>query len=44
MADASFAGMNVVERRVRPSTDHLSPLTAPRACAALVRSALKAVR
>jgi pimeloyl-[acyl-carrier protein] methyl ester esterase len=44
MADASFAGMNVVERRVRPSTDHLSPLTAPHACAALVRSALKSVR
>jgi pimeloyl-[acyl-carrier protein] methyl ester esterase len=43
MADASFAGMDVVERRVRPSTDHLSPLTAPHACADLIRAALKAL-
>lgn len=43
MADASFAGMNVVERRVRSSTDHLSPLTAPHACADLIRAALKAL-
>ena len=43
MADASFASMTVVERRVRPSTDHLSPLTAPHACAELIRAALKAV-
>jgi pimeloyl-[acyl-carrier protein] methyl ester esterase len=43
MADASFAGMNVVERRVRPSTDHLSPLTAPHACAELIQAALKAL-
>jgi pimeloyl-[acyl-carrier protein] methyl ester esterase len=42
MADASFAGMAVVERRVRRSTDHLSPLTAPHACADLIRTALKA--
>jgi pimeloyl-[acyl-carrier protein] methyl ester esterase len=44
MADASFAGMNVVERHVRQSTDHLSPLTAPHACADLIRAALKALR
>jgi pimeloyl-[acyl-carrier protein] methyl ester esterase len=44
MADASFAGMNIVERRVRQSTDHLSPLTAPRACADLIQAALKALR
>jgi pimeloyl-[acyl-carrier protein] methyl ester esterase len=43
MADASFEGMNVVERRIRPSTDHLSPLTAPHACAELIRAALKAL-
>jgi pimeloyl-[acyl-carrier protein] methyl ester esterase len=43
MADASFADMNVIERRVRPSTDHLSPLAAPLACADLVRAALKAL-
>jgi pimeloyl-[acyl-carrier protein] methyl ester esterase len=43
MADASFAGMNVVERQVRPSTDHLSPRTAPDACAGLIRAALKAL-
>jgi pimeloyl-[acyl-carrier protein] methyl ester esterase len=42
MADASFAGMNVAERQVRQSTDHLSPLTAPHACADLIRTALKA--
>jgi pimeloyl-[acyl-carrier protein] methyl ester esterase len=44
LADASFEGMNVVERRVRRSTDHLSPLAAPHACVALIRAALKALR
>jgi pimeloyl-[acyl-carrier protein] methyl ester esterase len=43
MSDVSFAGMQVVERRVRPSTDHLSPLTGPLACADLIRTALKAI-
>jgi pimeloyl-[acyl-carrier protein] methyl ester esterase len=43
MADSSFAGMTVVERQVRQSTDHLSPLTAPNACAELIRTALKAL-
>ena len=43
MADASFAGMTVVERHSRQSTDHLSPLTAPQACADLIRTALKAI-
>lgn len=43
MADASFAGMNVLERRFRQSTDHLSPLAAPHACADLIRMALKAL-
>jgi len=42
MADASFAGMDVRERRLRPSTDHISPLTAPQACADLIRAALEA--
>jgi pimeloyl-[acyl-carrier protein] methyl ester esterase len=41
MADASFAGLNVVEWRVRQSTDHLSPLAAPHACADLIHTALK---
>lgn len=44
MADASFAGMDVRERRIRPSTDHLSPLTAPHACADLIRTAVEALR
>ena len=43
MADASFAGMTVAERRTRRSTDHISPLTAPHACADLIRSALSAL-
>jgi pimeloyl-[acyl-carrier protein] methyl ester esterase len=43
MADVSFAGMNIVVRRIRQSTDHLSPLTAPHACADLIRAALKAL-
>ncbi|MGZ3367225.1 MAG: hypothetical protein ACXU8Y_21120, partial [Caulobacteraceae bacterium] len=42
MADAAFAGMTVVERRIRQSTDHLSPLAAPHACADLIRAAVKA--
>ena len=42
MADASFTGLDVRERRIRPSTDHLSPLTAPHACAELIRAALEA--
>jgi pimeloyl-[acyl-carrier protein] methyl ester esterase len=41
MADASFAGMNVAERRIRQSTDHLSPLAAPHGCAYLIRAALE---
>jgi pimeloyl-[acyl-carrier protein] methyl ester esterase len=43
MADASFAGAAVRERRVREGQDHLSPLSAPQACAALIRQALKAL-
>lgn len=43
MTDASFSGMKVVDRRVRQSTDHLSPLTAPHACADLIRAALEAL-
>jgi pimeloyl-[acyl-carrier protein] methyl ester esterase len=44
LADASFAGMRVIDQRVRPSTDHLSPLTAPGACAGLIRAALEALQ
>ena len=43
MADASFAGMNIIDRRIRQSADHLSPLAAPHACADLIRTALKAL-
>ena len=43
MSDASFAGLNVIERRIRRASDHLSPLHAPEACADLIRAALKAL-
>ena len=43
MADASFAGLNVVARRLRQATDHLSPIHDPAACADLIRAALKAL-
>jgi pimeloyl-[acyl-carrier protein] methyl ester esterase len=43
LADASFDGMTVVERRVRPSSDHLSPVHAPHACAELIRTALESL-
>ena len=43
MADASFEGLDVRERRIRPSTDHLSPIHDPQACADLIRTALKAL-
>ena len=44
MVEASFAGMTVVERRIRQSADHISPLTAPHACAELIRAAVRALR
>jgi pimeloyl-[acyl-carrier protein] methyl ester esterase len=40
MADASFAGLTVIERRLRPTTDHLSPIHNAQACADLIRAAL----
>lgn len=43
MADASFEGLDVVERCIRPSTDHLSPIHDPQACADLIRAALEAL-
>jgi hypothetical protein len=43
MADASFAGMDVRERQVRQASDHLSPIHAPKACAALIRTAIEAL-
>ena len=43
MAEASFQGMDVRERRVRQADDHLSPIHAPEACAALIRSAIEAL-
>jgi pimeloyl-[acyl-carrier protein] methyl ester esterase len=43
LSDASFAGMKVVERRVRPTAHHLSPLDDAEACADLIRTALKAL-
>lgn len=44
LADASFAGADVRARRVREANDHLSPLSAPKACADLIRDALEALR
>ena len=43
LADASFAGADVRARRVREAADHLSPMTAPKACADLIRDALAAL-
>jgi pimeloyl-[acyl-carrier protein] methyl ester esterase len=43
LADASFAKARVVTRRVREGADHLSPITAPRASAELIRTALSAL-
>jgi pimeloyl-[acyl-carrier protein] methyl ester esterase len=43
MADASFAGCDLIERRIRPATDHLSPLHDPQGCADIIRAALKAL-
>ena len=43
LADASFAKAQVVARRVREGVDHLSPITAPKACAELIRMALTAL-
>jgi pimeloyl-[acyl-carrier protein] methyl ester esterase len=43
MADASFAGMDVRARQVRQAGDHLSPIHAPEACAALIRAAIQAL-
>jgi pimeloyl-[acyl-carrier protein] methyl ester esterase len=40
LADASFAGADVRARWVREGADHLSPLTAPKTCADLIRDAL----
>lgn len=44
LADASFDGANVRARRVREAPDHLSPITAPKACAELIREALRALQ
>jgi pimeloyl-[acyl-carrier protein] methyl ester esterase len=41
LSDASFAGASARDRRVRAGRDHLSPLTAPQACAALIRDAIQ---
>lgn len=43
LADSSFEGMAAPEIRVRPSTDHLSPIHDPGACADLIRGARKAL-
>jgi hypothetical protein len=43
LSDASFAGLNVVERRIRPATDHLSPIHDPQGCADIIRAALTAL-
>ena len=43
LADASFSGANARARKVREAADHLSPISDPRACAALIRAALEAL-
>jgi pimeloyl-[acyl-carrier protein] methyl ester esterase len=43
MADASFAGAQVMVRQVREAGDHLSPVTAAETCAELIRTALRAL-
>ena len=43
MAEASFAGMDLRARQVREAADHLSPLHAAQACAALIRDAIQAL-
>jgi pimeloyl-[acyl-carrier protein] methyl ester esterase len=43
LADASFEGLNVVERRVRSSSDHISPWHDPQGCAGLIRAAMGAL-
>ena len=43
LSDASFAACQVRERRIRGGDDHLSPVSAPRLCADLIRSALEAL-
>ncbi|HUO23711.1 MAG TPA: alpha/beta fold hydrolase [Caulobacteraceae bacterium] len=44
LADASFAPAQERARQVREGGDHLSPLTAPETCAALIRTAVQALR
>ena len=43
MAEASFQGMDLRARQVRDAGDHLSPVHAPQACAALIRDAVQAL-
>jgi pimeloyl-[acyl-carrier protein] methyl ester esterase len=43
LADASFAGLNVVERRLRPWGGHFTPVDHPKACVGIIRAALKAL-
>jgi len=43
LADASFVGADVRARHVREAADHLSPISAPKACADLIRVALVAL-
>ena len=42
-ADASFAGARVIADVRREAADHLSPITAPGACARLIRAAVQAL-
>jgi len=43
LADASFEGVPTRLRLLRQAQDHLSPITAPGECAALVRAAVQAI-
>ena len=44
LTDASFVNASVREREIREGCDHLSPMTAPNACADLIRLALNALQ
>jgi pimeloyl-[acyl-carrier protein] methyl ester esterase len=43
MAQASLQGMDLREGQLRQAADHLSPVHAPQACAALIRTAIAAL-
>lgn len=44
LADASFVEADVKTLQVREAADHLSPITAPKACAEMIREALRVLQ